>query len=269
MPLKIGAKVFLGIPFYQTIEGAVVDGYDDGVDPRGEHQYVKCIRGDSFLARGFNGLWAQALNDRGGRKITHFSMIHADVKPHTPYWIDVLVEEMRKNGADLLSVVLPIKTMHGLTSTAIYERSTGNIRRLTMHEVCNSPEPYPTPPKPSIPQTFDGPTAAQALGLGIGWDLLPSTGLWICDFTSSWVEKVWFEVRDRILRYPDGEFYVETLPDDWGFALKLHKLGLRLMSTKAVVCGHWGPVEFRNDVAWGTLKQDDHVGSFSWLGEEL
>lgn len=242
-------NIFLALPFYQEWVAQTLVGLDYACDPRGLNNYEKHWQGGSFLARTFNSLWVWALNNRGAENITHFAMRHADVSTHTDYWLDVLVNEMRANSADLVSVVLPLKSEHGLTATAIRQRSTGNIRRLTMTEICRIPH-----------QTFD----AEMAGFP-GWDLLPSTGLWICDFTKCWVEKVWFEVRDKILRESNGRFYVETGADDWLFAMKLHKLGLRVMSTKAVVCGHYGLHEYMNNSPWGTWKHDEHIDSFEWL----
>lgn len=248
--MKTGARVFLGIPFYQLINGQAADAYDNGVARDSQNQYVKAFAADSFLARNFNHLWTEALNTRK-RGWTHFCMIHADVSPHTPCWIDVLVEEMKQVGADLLHVILPIKSHHGLTSTAVYHKPTGNVRRLTMREVHAIQAP-----------TFDAAGAGFPGGEHL---LMASTGLWICDFTKPWVEQVWFEVRDRILKHDGGEFYYETRPEDWHFSLLLHKLGLKVYGTKKIVTGHWGQVEFRNDAPWGTVAVDPHVGSFSWI----
>jgi hypothetical protein len=33
--------------------------------------------------------------------------------------------------------------------------------------------------------------------------------------------------------------------EDWAFSHMLHRLGLKVMATKAVPCGHWGMKEFR------------------------
>lgn len=256
-PKEDGARVFLSIPFYQEIIGQAADTYDHGCAPGSKNSYAKVYSAGSFLARNFNAVWCEALNTRRDRGWTDFAMIHADVTPHGIGWLDKLIEERKACGADLLSVVLPIKTSHGLTSTAIKNTITGDIRRLTMHEVTRIPS-----------ATFDGQTAANALNIEGEWDLLPSTGLWVCDFTAPWVQEVWFDVRDRILRRPDGEFYYETATDDWLFAMKLHKLNLKLCSTKILPCGHWGLIEFRNDCAWGSMQEDPMVGSFSWLDDK-
>jgi hypothetical protein len=256
---KSGARVLLAMPFYERYRGQVLDAYDNGVHPKSEHQYVKFFCGDSFLARNFNTAWCYALNNRQ-RGFTHFAMIHSDVLPEG-YWLDTMIAEMRLHAADLLSVVLPIKDGRGLTSTALYSERTSEIRRLTMHEI----SAFQSHNDPIVAERSN--TFTPAIAGFPGWELLTSTGLWICDFTKPWVEKVFFEVRDRICRKKNGEFYPETAVDDWLFARKLHKLNLKLVSTTAVKAGHWGDVEFRNDVAFGQWKTDEAVVSFPWLDE--
>jgi hypothetical protein len=198
-------------------------------------------------------------------------MIHSDVMPDNG-WLDTMLDEMEKHSADLLCVVLPIKSHHGLTSTAVRSRETGYFKRLTLREVLGEEGSVPGTDLDyrvsTLPKTFDGDDVAKALNLQGKWDLLASTGLWIAKFTDEWVEKVYFEVRDKIMRKEDGTFYPETAVDDWLFSIKLHKLGLRVMATKAVGAGHWGKVQFRNDAAWGTLQEDDSVGKFCWLGPD-
>lgn len=233
-----GAFVYLGVPYYQSVCGQVVDSWGNAVDPHGPDACATFYSGGSFHARNFNQLWAAALNSRR-MGWTHFAMIHHDVRPHG-YWLSTMLREMRQSGADLLHVVLPIKTEHGLTSTAVFDPASCTLRRLTMREVMALPA-----------DTFD------AAGAGFpGQVLLASTGLWLCDFTRPWAEKVWFEVRDRIVQLDDGTFATETVSEDWAFSLTLHRVGLKVVGTKAVPAGHWGPHEYRNDEAWGTWETE-------------
>ncbi len=238
------SRVFLGIPFMAAFVGQVIDSYDNAVYPHGEDRYEKFYTGGSFHARNFNQLWTTALNTRSRVDWTDFAMIHSDVRPDG-YWLSTMLYEKRKHKADLLSVVLPIKTGDGYTSTAVHNRKTGELRRLTMKEVMAVPH-----------QTFD------ALGAGCpeGWELLASTGLWVCDFTKPWVEKVWFEVRDRVTKNAAGFYGTETVSEDWAFSRVLNGMGLKVMATKAVPAGHWGAMEYRNDEAWGTAEKDEHSG---------
>ena len=232
------ARIFLGMPCYGGIVPESLASLDNAVVPWEKDGYVKSWEISSFHCRNFNQLWCNALNGRDKFGWTHFAMIHQDVRPHG-FWLSTMLREMRKHGVDLLSVVLPIKNECALTSTALLFEN-GILERLTMRKVM------------TLPETF---TSALA-------KLLISSGLWICDFTKPWVEEVWFETRDRIVKNPDGTFKPETVSEDWHFSNLLNKLGVKIMATRAVPCGHWGQCEYRNDSAWGTLETDPDAAAY-------
>jgi hypothetical protein len=250
--------VLLVMPFYAQMhagavaswEGSTVEG--STCEHCGVHspkiKVTKMISGNSFLAHNFNTLWSIGLNRREKAGFTHFAMIHSDVKVITPGWLDVLVAEMERTEADWLSVVLPIKDWDGITSTAVEDVKTGQVRRLTVTEVQQCPV-----------STFD----AADLGLP-DHRILGSTGLWLVDFRQAWVEKVWFEVRNRIIKTPQG-FVPQVAPDDWLFCRWLHRLRCRLLSTKIVKTRHIGECEFPNDEAWGNKVRDEETDSMNWV----
>jgi hypothetical protein len=225
------AKVFLAVPYYQQFPGECVDNHDAPCSEK--HECVVHRRGEAFVDRCFSSCWAAALNSRPW---THFGMVHVDVSPPKLY-LDHMLALMDRSGADLLSVVLPVKTMHGYTSTALMSPD-GRWRRLTMHEVAE------------LPEVFD----AESAGFP-GCRLLASTGLWIARFDQQWTEEVWFETKCRIVRRGE-EFVVKSFPEDWHFSMLLHSMGLRVMSTRAVKCDHWGMAPYPNDRAWGSVKSD-------------
>src|SRR6266581_4635118 len=101
-------RCYLSVPFYQYITGEC--GTNVLRSTADINQVFPAYGGDAFLARNFNAAWCGALNTRSKYKWTHFCMIHADVLPHLDCWLDVLVLELERSGADLLSVVLPIKS---------------------------------------------------------------------------------------------------------------------------------------------------------------
>jgi len=246
-PLKLrqekGAQIYLSLPFYQSFIGQVIQGYDQGVGPDSENGYVKFPMGGPFHIKNFNDSWCEALNQRT-LGWTHYAMIHHDVTPYG-FWLDQMVDLMRKHKADVLAVVLPIKDTDGYTSTALMDRKTGAVRRLTMREVYGLP--VDTFSKKNFP----------------GRDLLISSGLWIADFTKPWVEKVWFDNRSRILRRPDGMFVTQTVSEDWFFSHLLNQLDLRVFATRAVVCDHWGQIAFTNSQPWGNKASDEqNSGSY-------
>lgn len=235
--------VFLAVPS----RGQVVTATATALLQPGRHP-VYCVRTHacSLLALSFNSLWCMALNERvgpgGRRNFGLFAMLHDDVAPIEPGWLDALVREYRASGADVLSAVVPIKDDRGLTSTAFYHPPTRKMTRLTMQEAAN------------LPPTFDAAAAGHP-----GCVVLPNTGLWVCDFTRPWVEKVCFTVRDRIHRNPDGAFAPQAFSEDWDFGVQAYRLGLKVMATTAVRLSHQGRFDYPNFVPWGLWKADEQV----------
>jgi len=186
----------------------------------------------SLLANCFNRCWAVALNSRG-KGVTEFAMHHSDISAE-PHWLDTLMEEKERVGADVISAVVPINDDRGLTSTGWIE--DGVIRRLTMRQIA------------SLPTTFGA--------ADLGHPIAVNTGLWVCDFTKEWVERVHFQINDSITKEPDGTFVARVLSEDWNFSAWCAKEGLKVFATTAVKLTHHGQREYRNEGAWGTLEQD-------------
>lgn len=243
-----GARIFLAIPAYQT-RPADCDGNDEGCCAPPD-EVLPYRRYEAYVDKCFTECWKTALNTRDRCNWTDFAMLHTDVKVLAPGWLSILAAERRRVGADLLSVVLPIKTHHGNTSTAVLD-ADGNLRRLTQHELWNEVEAV----------TFD----AEAAGFP-GCRLLNSTGLWIADFSQPWVEEVWFETHCRLVREGD-KFAVAHWPEDWGFSKMLHDRGLKVMATKILEAEHWGMAPYGNSRPWGTVKHDPWHPGCSWLAD--
>lgn len=180
----------------------------------------------SLLAMNFNMCWAAALNMRSAEKVTHFIMLHADVIPTEEDWIDVMLNEMAKYKADVLSVVIPVKNTEGLTSTAYETDDLWNPRRLNMYEIMDKPETWTDPL------------------------LLVNTGCFIVDFTKPWVEKICFTIRDRII-LKDGKYTVGCQSEDWDFTRQCKALGASVYVTRKVPLTHHGETGFPNSCAWG------------------
>jgi hypothetical protein len=201
---------------------------------------------DSLLAHGFNNAWCTALNMRKTHGIKYFAMLHADVGPGR-FWMDTLIDELTRTGADAISCVIPIKDEKGLTSTGLDYRPTENmrmLRRLTMTEVMDLPETFGPEDTPEEWGMRDAP-------------LLVNTGCWVCDFTKPWVEKVRFQVTDMIGRDNNtGQFVAISDPEDWDFSRQLHTHGLKLKATRKVQIDHQGLFHYSNDTAWGTWQHD-------------
>ncbi|HQV58100.1 MAG TPA: class I SAM-dependent methyltransferase, partial [Ilumatobacteraceae bacterium] len=192
-------------------------------------------REGSLLAYNMNKLWCGALNlARRGWKPDYFAMIHADIAPQD-WWLDTLIEILEFSDLDVLGVAVPIKSpTEGLTSLALARPDGSTWRplcRLTLDEVYSLPDPF---------------TSAD-----LGHPLLINTGLWVCRFDPTWAKKVHFEINDRIVEMPDGEYDAETEPEDWFITRLFHELGLKIGATKEIKLQHRGPAEFPNNQTWG------------------
>lgn len=202
------------------------------------------LKSVSLLATCFNSLWCEALNERS-EGVTHFAMMHDDVAPE-PMWLDLLLSEQARVRADVLSVVIPLKDDRGLTSTGVMDWDTHKMKKLSLAEAHD------------LPVTFDAATAGYP-----GHCLLMNTGLWICDLTRPWAEKVVFRLHDTITRDPDGRFRSECVSEDWLFSVDCHRLGLRTYATRAVKVKHRGAFEYPNFVAWGS-REDEGEWAHAW-----
>lgn len=235
-------KVLLGVPAYGGLSGAAARGVYRASRGEALHPHI-VVEESSLLAHNFNRVWCHALNMARTSGLDYFAMQHADVEPED-FWLDTLVAEMEANDLDVLGVVVPIKDVRGVTSTALAREDGDPWRvhaRLTMAEVHR------------LPETF---TSAD---LG-GRQLLLNTGLWVCRFDLSWADKVFFTINDRIARTADGEYVPQNEPEDWFFSRLLHERGLRVGCTRKVKLTHRGHMTFGNDKPWGQYQFDEaHV----------
>lgn len=207
------------------------------------------VQGDTFLGRGefisssclcanFNMLWATALNTRKETPWTHWCMIHADMATTRPRWLDWMLDELDRSGADVLSAVAAMKTddeqspTAGLTNCG-YFNAQGHVVRFSTAEVN------------SFPITFGNEVTPNGETLAI------NTGLWVCRFDQPWVEKLWFETVDKIVPCEDGIYRVWFRPEDWQFSLMAQKLGLKVLATRGVPTRHIGRKAYCSDQVWG------------------
>ncbi len=191
----------------------------------------------------FNQLWAGALNAWKDGRVTHFAMIHDDIHPG-PGWLDTLVREMARFGADVVSAVVPIKDGRGVTSTAVCTGDRWNPRRLTMKEVYKIAAGLP-----GGGQTF-GSTE-------VGGPILLNSGLWLCRL-GDWATRVSFRQTDRIVLTESGEYEPQTQSEDWDFSRQVREATGRdrLFATLAVPLDHERP-EWTNRRPWGKWETDE------------
>ncbi len=216
-------KVFLGIP---THDGFVNQGIVNAIFSGGPALAKTQIQSGSALTTNFNNLYAEALNQRRNG-FTHFCMIHSDVWPRDPSWLKDMLAISAEYRATILSVVIPLKSIDGKTSTALEEDQPGTLlgfraRKLTL-------------------------TECKDLGGTFGGDrLLLNTGLMLIDLRHSEADKLWFEFQDSIAQDPEGNYYPVSLSEDYGLSRKARSLGMRLFVTLDVPAWHVGGGKFPN-----------------------
>lgn len=181
----------------------------------------------SFLTAAFNLAWVEALNLRETKKLTHFLLLHADVVPLGPAWINVLLDEMERVDAKVLSLILPIKDGRGLVSTAL---DNGDM----------TPRGFTTAQIQNMPETFTHP------------DLLVNSGCLLVDFREPWVEQICFDVNNAIVKKNEyGKFEVKSEPEDYHFSRQCKRLGVPVYATRKVKAHHVGNFKYPNDQVWG------------------
>lgn len=170
----------------------------------------------SLLNFTHNAAWAFMLNHRHDAKLTHYLNLHADVRPCHDDWLGVLVSEMARVGADILSVIIPIKSDTGdpSTSTALESDDPWQPTRLSLSE-CARLEPTWT-----------------------HRDLLWNTGC-VLFKVGDWMERVWFASADRIVKTAAG-FQAQCQPEDWSLSRACRRLGLNAFVTRAIGVEHVG-----------------------------
>lgn len=214
---------------------------------------TQVMTGGSLLANTFNQFWVHALNLQDqGVPIQYFAMLHDDIAPEDG-WLDILLEDIRATGADLVAAVSPIKDPLGITSTAIDDPADRfNVeRRLSMHEVVR------------LPEIFDARDCGYEDRM-----TLANTGCWVCDFTKPWTRHYFaeqgthlrFTIDDRIRhdpgRPPGQRWLAEVAPEDWNFSRDVQALGGVVKITRRVKLQHYGLMPFSNQFPWGQWEYD-------------
>jgi hypothetical protein len=245
------AKVLVGMPSggFTTLK-AVQGLYTSSKN----YEVVPMAFSVSALAFCFNNLWAHALVGASKGEITHFAMLHSDVEPQAG-WLDVLMQELDETKLGLISCVIPIKSMDGLTSTAVGPiNDIWNQQRLTMKEVA------------ALPETFTDKDLVQwkLKNKREGQVLLLNTGCWVCDLRIRQFHHVdekgqlrfTFTQKDRIFVRENGQLIPQFAPEDWIFSRDCHKAGVKIGATRKVKLTHSGPHSYSNQGAWGNLEED-------------
>ena len=235
-PPPFRANVCLGIPFNWCFQPGLLQGIMHATAQR--HNIGTVIVNSGCLTHGMNMLFQEFYNapEKG---YTHFGMIHSDMRPQN-YWVDTLIEEMDRVGADFISAVARIKDHRGLTNMGVQEPNTTNTRRITMAELYDLPETF-------CASDTIYPDWWLAANTGA---MLVKTGPWMHDFQGFRVQNYFTTDDARSKRF--AQFY----PEDWGFACWLQTQGLKVYSTRKVLTWHTGLKEWGTDVIEGEWKRD-------------
>ena len=232
--IKPDAAVFVAIP---THSGTICDklaGAMIQATRKGNIAKLSTTNG-SVLTRNFNMSLAVALNNR--EKLSHLCIVHGDIEILKPFWLDTMLEIMAREKADILSVVSPIKTMEGFTSTAIDEPTSlphWSVKRLTLHEIFKD-----------YPATFTHPK------------ILLNTALMLIDLGWKGIEKCYFAFEDKLVKDKDGKFHPVGVSEDWVFSRQARALGARMFATREIQINHVGSMRFGNTEPWGDAKTDE------------
>lgn len=206
------------------------------------------IAGSSLLQHTFNVPFAAALENRGDKSITHFAMLHADIKPD-PFWLDVLLDELQASEADVLSAVVPIKDDRGLSSTGLdLAGPLQMVRRLSMSEI------------QALPETFGASDCGHP-----GVPLLVNTGCWVARIREApeappvpWADEFpGFRIDSAIEKKADGKRSCRIEPEDWNFSRYLHTAGALVLATRKLHLQHIGQQAFDNQQAWGQATDEE------------
>ena len=250
--------VFVGMPLHnRTVDIEAAHALYMPARPGSGYKIIHWSNVNSSLGHCFNGLLCAAYGQQECHKITHFAMIHGDVHPE-PFWLNPLMDELDRTGADLVSAVIAIKDDQGLSSTGLYYPHKPHlpIRRLTFTEVHKS----------RLPRTFCHKDLIDC-GLATGEQgevMVLNTGLWVARYDRPWFQenKIVFRQTHEIKKIarPDGKgHYLQAwfMPEDWIFSAELADWGAKVYATTAVNIDHIGSYPFNNSTPWGKVPYDE------------
>lgn len=193
-----------------------------------------CEVSSSALGHCFNvGYQAvRKMADKG--EIDYVGMLHADCVPLQQNWGEILMDEMLEHQASIMSVISPIKSADGLTSTGFFskeddEKDIWHPIRLTMKEVFQ------------LPETFTHPR------------LIVNTGIMMIDIRQEWAKKLVFDLKCFVNLDNYQSWYI---PEDWLMSKYCYKSGGTVFATRKVKMQHYGNVGFPNTEAWGNLASE-------------
>jgi len=239
MPPRKPYRVFLALPN----AGAIMPCALQSVTQVSLKRYPIAVQPLQFgdIEHNFNMMLCSALNARKAQGLTHFAMIHSDIGAQIG-WLDVLLEEMDRVNADVMTTIVPIKDIRGLTTTGIRYPGVWGTKRFTMREIQRFPATF------DISGT-DEPDQILAI----------NTGLWVARIpVGGWADHFPGFTCKHAIRCQNGEYQADFDSEDWLFSDWLHENKYRVFATRKVLCFHRGGNDFENQGTWGLWDTDQH-----------
>ena len=224
------SHVFLAIP--GRMQDACVSGM---FEPTQRHRIQIVPNPEGNLCDCFNTLWCVMCGQ--DECLDWWAMLHTDILP-SRFWIDTLIEEAERTGADVMAAHVRIGNQRGLTSTGI-RYGSDCVRRLSMREIFNLPETF------SIKDT-------DAADQDIGY---PTQGCWVAR-VGPWIDGFpGFHTTNRIVA-KHGIRVPESDSEDWRFSEWAHHEGLKVYATRKVVTDHEKRMRFSTAAPEGEWLTD-------------
>lgn len=203
------------------------------------HKIRLQMSGFGDVAHNFNMLWCDCLNGRKEHGLTHFAMLHSDIRI-SPYWLDTLIEEMDRLDAEVISTIVPIKDTRGLTTTGIRYAGQWGTKRFTMREIMAFPETF------SIADVGDPATEHLAI----------NTGAWVCRINTGWADEFPGFTDNYRIRNVGGYRTPDFDSEDWLFSDWLAENKIRTYVTRKPAAYHVGAFEYGNTSSWGSWETE-------------
>jgi hypothetical protein len=249
-------RVYLAVPGRNFCWGTVTGVVNSTV----KHVAIPHNAGYGFSGvEDFNLLWTDAHNFAEAGDATHFAMLHGDITPDvTQRWLDILLDEMDRLDASLVSAVSPIKDPRGVTSSGICDLDDPwkPFRRFTIREI-----------EQSLPETFNNVDAGYP-----DRPLLHNTGCWVCDLRKPEFHAkkpdgsldLYFEFPTAAFR-SNGKWEHRRESEDWHFSRSLWARGVRnTYITRKVRLRHHGDSVWTNFGGWGQFQDGDENTAEKW-----
>lgn len=245
--------VYLGIPCLGAeISAQTAHSVFAAYSPNFNLRYQ--ITGLSLLARNFNSMFIEAYLAGAD----YFCLLHSDIgifHPADPKrsWIELMIQRLSENKAACMSSVVPIKSPHGHTSTALQlspDNSFG-LRRVCMWELDHLPVERIT--REDLCSLY-GVDPQQAGALYI------NTGVMIMDLKRfTWAESRWpgFGIDDMIVWSIDGYPKAYTVSEDWSHSKWLFASGWPYFATREFPLVHLGAKPYVSNERWGVSHDSE------------